>query len=136
MYFLPVLLTYGILMLQTSIRNNNICSGAIFKRDTQGSSGFTIVQTLIVLAIIVVLATVALTGIIGNTELNQVQTAMDSMMLEKKLAAVTAVTIPTNDMSKFPDAANPLYPNFFRNAQTRGLYTCSNTGQVSQVIYP
>ncbi|MBN1188992.1 MAG: type II secretion system protein [Dehalococcoidales bacterium] len=70
-------------------------------------------------------------GIIADKfEFRIVQTALDTMMLREKLTGV-AETGYTGDMSAFP-RDNPLYPGYFRNRNTRCLYSCDSTGQISQ----
>jgi prepilin-type N-terminal cleavage/methylation domain-containing protein len=106
--------------------------------------GFTLVELLIVVAILGVLAAVVIpnvTGLVGSgqteaaaTELNNVQTAMDIMMIKAKITSVTA-TVATNAMGSFP-TGNPLYPNYLRQATTHGTYSCSATGLVTQATYP
>ena len=104
------------------------------------NKGFTLIELLIVIAIIAVLAAVVLpnvTGLIGHgeaeaakAELVIVQTAMDTMMAKEGRSSVTA-TSATNDMSAFP-TGNPLYPNYLRTATTKGTYSCSTAGLVTQ----
>ena len=94
------------------------------------------------IAIIGVLAAIIVpnvTGMIGagqpeaaKAELNAVQSAMDNMMAKANLTTVTAVGTGTSDMSAFPDGTHPLYPNFLRSASTKGTYTCTTSGLVSQ----
>ena len=105
------------------------------------SKGFTLVELLIVIAILGVLAAVVLpnvTGLVGEGETEAakaewvtVQTAMDTMMAKNGLSTVTA-TSATSDMSGFP-TGNAIYPNYLRTQTTQGTYSCSASGNVTQV---
>jgi prepilin-type N-terminal cleavage/methylation domain-containing protein len=123
---------------------HNISGGAIMRRFlrtiNRDSKGFTLVELLIVVAILGVLAAVVLpnvTGLAGSgqteaakAELVTVQTALDTLMAKNSLTAVAA-TAATANMSSFP-TGNGLYPNYLRTASTKGTYSCSTTGLVTQ----
>jgi hypothetical protein len=56
---------------------------------------------------------------------------MDTMMAKTAKTTVTA-TSATSDMSAFP-TGSVLYPTYLRTQTTKGTYSCSSTGLVTQV---
>ena len=111
------------------------------KRIHRENKAFTLVELLIVIAILGVLAAIVLpnvTGLAGEgqteaakAELVTVQTAMDTMMAKNAITSVTA-TSATANMSAFP-TGHALYPTYLRTATTEGTYSCDTTGLVTQV---
>jgi len=106
-------------------------------------SGFTLVELLIVFTLLAVLAAIMIPNVSGfvayghtqsaAAELSVVQTAMDAMMAKENVSSVNVTSTPTSSMAAFPASSlTPLYTGYLRFANTKGTYTCSVTGLVTQ----
>ena len=104
--------------------------------------GFTLVELLVACAILVALAAIVVPTVANyvshscseaaRAELSDVLAALDSMMADRGLESVSAVTTATNDMASFPSAMNPL-SDYLRQPITKGTFTCTSAGLVTQV---
>ena len=111
------------------------------ERKRSGEEGFTLVELLIVLAILAVLVAVVLpnfTGLLGGSQTTAadaekviIQTAVDAKMAAESLATTTAITTATTDMTTAAGGFG-LYPTYMRGTVTKGTYTCDTTGKVTQ----
>ena len=107
----------------------------------RGEAGFTLVELLIVLAILAILVAVVLpnfTGLLGKSQTTAgaaekviVQTAVDAKMASDSMATTTAVTPATSDMTTASGGFG-LYPTYMRGTETKGTYTVDTTGKVEQ----
>lgn len=70
-------------------------------------------------------------GVAAGHERQTVSSALQAMRVLDKVTAVTPVTTPTNDMSGFPSAANPLYPEYLDRRYSQFNYTVSTHGNVT-----
>ena len=64
-------------------------------------------------------------------ERQTVSSALQAMRVVDGITTVTLVTTPTNDMSDFPSAANPLYPEYLDRRYSQFNYTVSAYGNVT-----
>lgn len=104
-------------------------------------AGFTLVELLIVLAILAVLVAVVLpnfTGLLGKSQTTAadaekiiVQTAVDAKMAGENMATTDEITIATSDMTTTAGGFG-LYSTYMRGTVTKGKYTVDTTGKVSQ----
>jgi len=107
----------------------------------RGEAGFTLVELLIVLAILAILVAVVLpnfTGLLGKSQTTAgqaetviVQTAVDAKMAPDGMATTTAITTATTDMTTASGGFG-LYPTYMRGTATKGTYTVDTTGKVTQ----
>jgi type IV pilus assembly protein PilA len=107
----------------------------------RGEAGFTLVELLIVLAILAILVAVVLpnfTGLLGKSQTTAgaaekviVQTAVDAKMASDSLATTTAITTATTDMTTASGGFG-LNPTYMRSTATKGTYTVDTTGKVTQ----
>lgn len=112
----------------------------LYHRLRRNNKGFTLVELLIVVAILGVLAAIIVpnvTGLVGTgepeaaaTEEAIVQAAVDMMMIKGSVSD-NLTTDTTDDMSSFP-SGHPIYPDYVRSATTTGTYSCLADGTVTQ----
>lgn len=69
-------------------------------------------------------------GIVAMYERSIISTALQSMRVIDGLRIVPEVTVPTNDMLKFPSSAHPLYPDYLETRYSEFLYTVDSNGSV------
>ncbi len=125
----------------------------MFKR-IRSEGGFTLVELLVVLAILAILVAVAvpnlagLTGgareTAGDTELDNVRSAMDTLMAENQAVTVTLREGTVTDAATVGPSTSVTYwqfdgdsaADFLRlRATSTGLYYWNITGTVSQYSY-
>jgi prepilin-type N-terminal cleavage/methylation domain-containing protein len=112
---------------------------SLFRKTRSGERGFTLVELLVVLGILVALAAVVVPSVslfIGRgdttantTEESTVQAAMDLYMAESGNATVAANAVATND---FSGTSPTLFPTYLRQNPTKCQYTWDVAGFLSQ----
>ena len=70
----------------------------------------------------------------GTFEMEIVQTAMDSMMVDRKVTSVTASAHSTNSWIDNPTGTgtSPLYPTYLRVSNTTWFYCWDSSGNVTR----
>ncbi len=70
-------------------------------------------------------------GVAASYERQTVSSALQAMRLAERVATLTPVVVPTNDMASFPSAENPLYPEYLDGRYSQFSYTVSAYGVVT-----
>ena len=119
----------------------------------RGESGFTLIEMLIVVGIIVALAAAIVPQVVsfggkgeegqGSAEVSAVQVAMDAAMASSGVSAVTAGATgsPNRSWAALPLKSDgttqiPLFPTYLRQASTTWGYCWTTSGIVSQTVLP
>lgn len=111
------------------------------RRRWRGEGGFTLVELLVVLAILGILVAIVMANFTGllsgsqttaaSAEVNIIQTAVDAKMADQSMATTTAITTATSDMTTAAGGFG-LYPTYMRGTAANGTYTVDTTGKVTQ----
>lgn len=112
-------------------------------RVSKNQAGFTLVELLVVVGIIVALAAVVMTRVTGfagagdqasaESERDMVQAALDTMMVDQGITTVDATTVYVNDFTVNPTGTGtvPLYNGYLREGSTSRAYCWNSTGEIT-----
>lgn len=119
-----------------------------FSLKKNNEKGFTLIELLVVIGILGILAAVSVpaynkffgagTAEANDTELVDVQAAMDAMMANNGISAITANATATDDFSDEPTGAGSefLSPGYLRSNPTKCTYTWAPDGTVARGTCP
>jgi len=70
-------------------------------------------------------------SVVAIYERNIVSTSIQSMRVLEGISEVTPVTVPTNDMARFPSPEHPLYPEYLDKRKSQFKYIVDSSGIVT-----
>ncbi|MFH1639468.1 MAG: hypothetical protein ABIB93_04045 [Chloroflexota bacterium] len=63
-------------------------------------------------------------------ERNVVSTSLHAMIIMEGISETPTVSVPTNDMTNFPNSEHPLYPEYLETRYSEFKYTVGSHGEV------